>query len=573
MRNILIRTLQMCLALVGLGGMIVLTVSALTDQVLFTLHQAHALLWLACGCLLVGFGGLTLPREKPTRFVWIMLGLTIGAFLVRVLRIGDVPYWLTDEGIFMTAVVKTYEPASFLNPVSQYASGTYMYPYWQRVATEFFGRGLFALRFPSVVMGALTVPALGFFAYEATRLHHPIERAQRFALLSSAVLMTFPPHLHFSRLGLYNIVDPFFAMVGFASVLRMMRLRQPFFAGLAGVCFGLAQYNYEAGRLLVIPLLLAWLTFGYWFWKQDRFRLSDVLRMLIIMLIIGVPFWLTTYTAQATLTPRLQDLAPVEYTASALMQRMVEAVRLLVDKSDYILWLYYGGNWGLIPVYLLPFFVVGLWGTMQRFRQAVPLLVMGWLVGVLGALAILNALTTARYVTLFPILVYLIVWGLERVFRPRVLVMVVAVICLIQGIHYYAFHLPTLYDQRAEQIKNTGRYDVGWVMNQIATLPPKTEVHVIVDDDQYDHSEDSVLRTTPYLNPTVNVYQIRKDAELDGILTRLTSHPKRVFFITAPHQLNHILPILEAQYQLSIANVDSVTFPTVYRWDVLAALP
>lgn len=71
----------------------------------------------------------------------------------------------------------------------------------------------------------------------------------------------------------------------------------------------------------------------------------------------------------------------------------------------------------------------------------------------------------------------------------------------------------------------------------------------------------------------MNVYQIRKDAELDGILTRLTSHPQRVFFITAPHQLNRLLPILEARYQLSIADVDSVTFPTVYRWDVLAELP
>lgn len=132
MRKLLIYALQACLGLVGLGGIIALTTTALTDQPIFTLHQAHALLWLACGCLLIGLGGLTLPREKPTRFVWIMLGLTVGAFCVRVLRIGDVPYWLTDEGIFMSAVVKTYEPASFLNPVSQYASGTYMYPYWQR---------------------------------------------------------------------------------------------------------------------------------------------------------------------------------------------------------------------------------------------------------------------------------------------------------------------------------------------------------------------------------------------------------------------------------------------------------
>ncbi len=573
MRNLLIRALQATLALIGLVTMVILTASALTAPTVFTLDQAHAVLWLACGCLLVGLGGVTLPRERPTRFVWIMVALTLGAFLVRVLRIGDVPYWLTDEGIFMTAVVKTYEPSAFLNPVSGYASGTYMYPYWQRLATDLFGRSLFALRFPSAVMGALTVMALGFWVYEATRLHQPSERAQRLALMSSALLMTFPPHLHFSRLGLYNIVDPFFALLGFASVLRAVRLRHPFFATLAGLCFGLCQYNYEAGRLLVVPLLVVWLTVGGLLSKSHRLTAGNLIRMLVILLAVGVPVWLTTYHAQTTLTPRLRDLAIPEYTLTAIAQRAISAVRLLIDQADYVLWLYYGGKWGLVPLYLLPFFLIGLGLTLRHPRRLPSLLVVGWLVGTLTALAVLNALTTARYVTLLPLLVYLIALGLERVLPGRALIVGVSVLCLVQGIHYYAFHLPTLYGQHAEQIKYLGRYDVGWVMNQIATLPPQTEVHVIVDADQYDHSEDSVLKTTPYLNPSVNVYQIRKDEELDGILQRLLPNEERVFFITAPHQLNHILPILEARYQLSIADVDSITFPSVYRWDVLAESP
>ena len=97
-----------------------------------------------------------------------------------------------------------------------------------------------------VVRHTLTIPAV--YVLGKRLFDH------RTGLLAGALLMAFPPHIHFSRIALNNIVDPCFAVVGFIFLLDGFRTQSRRSYALAGVCFGLTQYFYEGGRI-VFPVV------------------------------------------------------------------------------------------------------------------------------------------------------------------------------------------------------------------------------------------------------------------------------------------------------------------------------
>src|SRR5690606_27829994 len=126
-------------------------------------------------------------------------------------------------------------------------------------AQDILGHNLTGLRIFSAVFGTLTVPALYLLARELFD--------RRTALLAALLLATFPPHIHFSRLGLNNIADPLFGVLALAFLVRGLKRGGLRDYALSGVMLGLTQYFYEGGKLLYPLLFGAWLLLALCFWR------------------------------------------------------------------------------------------------------------------------------------------------------------------------------------------------------------------------------------------------------------------------------------------------------------------
>ena len=64
---------------------------------------------------------------------------------------------------------------------------------------------------------------------------------------------SYPAHIFFSRMSIYNIVDPFFAMLALAFLARGMRHKSHLrYWVLAGIVAGVAQYFYHGSRLVLV---------------------------------------------------------------------------------------------------------------------------------------------------------------------------------------------------------------------------------------------------------------------------------------------------------------------------------
>lgn len=108
-----------------------------------------------------------------------------------------------------------------------------------------FGQNPFAIRLLSLILGTLSIPAL----YVLGRKWW----SRRVGLLAAAFLATYPAHIVFSRLSLFNIADPLFAMLTLALLARA--IQRPSFQRywiLAGLMAGISQYFYQSSRLLLV---------------------------------------------------------------------------------------------------------------------------------------------------------------------------------------------------------------------------------------------------------------------------------------------------------------------------------
>lgn len=123
----------------------------------------------------------------------------------------------------------------------------------QAVSLKFWGTlDPWTLRFPSPIFGILTVLGMYFLGRELF--------SKRVGLISAFFLATSFWHINFSRIGFRAIMAPFFLVWAVYFFLHAIRrhsdqksLPALFYAGVAGIFFGLGFYSYIAFR--VMPLL------------------------------------------------------------------------------------------------------------------------------------------------------------------------------------------------------------------------------------------------------------------------------------------------------------------------------
>ena len=193
-------------------------------------------------------GTFTALREKidANRVELILLSFVLGmAFLMRTVNLSTHPYpWSGDEasiGIEARRILRG-EVTNF------FEAGWSSQPNWSFVPTAIteiiFGQNILAVRLTSALAGTLAV----LFVYLTARvLYNPT-----IGLIAGAFLATLPYNVHFSRIGVNNVVDSFMSALLFWLITKALQKDDPRYYYSAGIVGGLCIYTYAGTRLALI---------------------------------------------------------------------------------------------------------------------------------------------------------------------------------------------------------------------------------------------------------------------------------------------------------------------------------
>jgi 4-amino-4-deoxy-L-arabinose transferase-like glycosyltransferase len=183
-------------------------------------------------------------RANRTEFIFLLVIMLL-AVAVRTTSLIDHPYpWSGDEASIGTEGTRILsgEVTNF------FETGWSSQPNWSFLPTALseliFGKNILAVRIPSALAGTLAV----LFLYLAARdFFNPTV-----ALMAGAFLATLPYNVHFSRIGVANVVDSLMSALIFWLIARAMKTDDPRYYYSAGIVGGLCIYTYAGTRLALI---------------------------------------------------------------------------------------------------------------------------------------------------------------------------------------------------------------------------------------------------------------------------------------------------------------------------------
>jgi|GEM_PF-487118 len=547
------------------------------------------------GALLMGWGlsgyakgRLVMRRDFfPSKNEFIALGLILVlAFALRGVNLEYAIHRFIDEMHSAAAVGRLMEIPNrpILTPYGEVTAFTWVYPQMQVWAVDFYGANLTAMRVISVIFGTLTVAAvwwLGRILFD-----------RRVALLAALLLATFPPHLHFSRLGINNAADPFFGVMALAFLARGLREgRQGDFAW-AGVMLGLTQYFYEGGRLLYPALLVGFLIFdrltpfpnpflGNGARGQEIAYLSPslssgrgskggvkraiipyakVFTFILAFTLVALPVYYTLWARDLPLAPRMDVMAEGGgYWSDLLMNGPFNAIVGFAEALVRPMWAFvqlpdeswfYSGDTALILTPLLPIFFFGFFYSVWQIRQnrGLLLLVLWLLATVMGNSLLFQKAFTPRYVVVHPALALIMAVGFvalweivkelwvlptgatHRSFLTPIkrLKFVFGTLTAISVIVQVGYYFGVHVPEYVARYPENNALDD--VFFRAGTLPPRTQVHIIGAAVVPDVNISGYIRYRGRQNDlTINA--LRPDQVNDPYLSQLPTNYPQAFFI------------------------------------------
>lgn len=328
---------------------------------------------------------------KINKIILSLIAIVIIAFFLRVNNLGIVPPspdW--DEaalGYNAYSLLQTGrdEYGKFL-PIVFRSFDDYkppLYIYLTIPSVALFGLNVFAVRFPSAILGTLTV-LITFFLVR--RLFENNNNKNLLALLSAFLLAISPWHLQFSRVAFETNSALFFNVLGIWLFLE--GLKRPKVWILAVISFGLAPYTYHSARvftpLLILGCLLIWRK-DIWFQKKYAAIAGTVLFLITIPLlstllspegrlrIKGVSILADQTNILSRDITKIEDDQKSSFPlVKVLHNRRITYARLILDgylRHYDIKWLFFDGDnprhhapgMGLMYLWELPFFLFGIY--------------------------------------------------------------------------------------------------------------------------------------------------------------------------------------------------------------------
>lgn len=176
-----------------------------------------------------------------------------------------------------------------------------MYTYLDIIPVKIFGLNEFAVRFPSALLGTLTVLVTYFLVLElfnrGTTQNHARNYAQYLALLTSFLLAVSPWHINLSRAAFEANVASFFIISGVWLFLKSIQDNRRYLA-LSAISFVLSFYTFNTARI-VAPLLIVGLAVVYR--KQIFEKKKELIMGVVVGILLLLPIVQFLLSSQASL--------------------------------------------------------------------------------------------------------------------------------------------------------------------------------------------------------------------------------------------------------------------------------
>ena len=366
--------------------------------------------------------------------------LALATFLLRVVNLEHVPFVLSgDEASLGLEAVKVLQ-GRLTNPFSTgWLSHPTLYFYMQALVLRLGGITTAALRWPSAVCAAISVVWL----YKFSRRCY----GRRIALIAALLYTSYHYAIHFGRLALNNIWDPFFALGVLWYTQRGLDECRSWPWAVAGLLLGLCVYFYMGARLipliLLVYLALRWLQ-GARLWREHRWHLAC---LVLVAILAALPLLNHYRLFPSDLTARWQavGIIPSGWLDTEPLVTGKTQLTLLTEqfaKSVLAFNLYSDPTFHYFPgIPLLQFipamlFILGIAASMRHPLQQANLTLLVWflVVVIFGGMLLENPPSSARLVLVIPAVLLLVALGIDRVCdlvttalgQPRILATVVA---------------------------------------------------------------------------------------------------------------------------------------------------
>ena len=250
------------IALVALGCTIISLGIAFGYARAITVQGWQLWTWLVAvaGILLALLPPLASPL--PRRAIWIILGVTAAALVMRLIRLEFLPigFHLDEVGMADFSMRQVFfKPFETINPfITGQNSHPVLYNYVEALFIHLFGPSLLSLRLMSALVGTLGVTA--------TYLMVRAFSGKGTALFAALLMVTYHYHVHWSRITLNNIWDTVWVPLMLGPFLWGWCRRWSGGAVLSGLAVGMSQYFYAGSKVGLILLILLILSM----WKDGR---------------------------------------------------------------------------------------------------------------------------------------------------------------------------------------------------------------------------------------------------------------------------------------------------------------
>lgn len=268
---------------------------------------------------------------KQKRYIPILIVLTI-AFFLRVYQVDKLPPGLYDDEVslgYNAYSLLTYGKDEYGEsfPFWFKAFGEYKLPvyiYADIIPIAIFGKNEFAVRFPSVLFGTLTVLFLYLFLKDILSLESKTlkNKFNNIPLISSFILAVMPWHIHFSRGAYESVVAVCLYMIGCWQFVVFYRKKKILYLALSLSFFILASYTYNYFRILT-PLTL--FPIFYFLINKKYIAKKNTFLIAVFVILLHIPLLFFTFSSQgytrflqtSTFTKQSLPPAPTPYLSSA----------------------------------------------------------------------------------------------------------------------------------------------------------------------------------------------------------------------------------------------------------------
>lgn len=497
-RDKFLPTIQWTIALIGISYCLYVGWRA-------DLRQTHAvqlirMWWVGIGLTLVGLVPMPTLKAWLSR-LWqsfrkddaewlVVFSLSVLAMVVRVAWLETSPYiQAEDEAAFAIEAIDLVGFSRWID--NPFRFGVWHHPLIYQMlqvgSIQALGQTIFAARLPSAVLGALTVPSVYLMGRRMFNW--------RVGLVAAIWMVTFPVHVHFSRISINQVGDPLFATLAFAFLTQAMRTADEMEYALAGISIGLSQYFYSASRivplLMVVYVLLYAVANRQWIWRRGDLVLVAVL----MAFVVAFPVYYSVYQdKERPLNPRLQQVAIFETgdVEAALAENRWEAYWKYQFQHSYGAYVqrvdqsgFYGRYHGLAGWYGAAFFLLGIALSLRRYYDPRWLILVIWVIltGLLGGVLLVDPPHFPRFVSVMPAMSILIGLGVvyiveiiqdtpQRIgsqyapywdyvwFRTVILLAFISVLAVMNILDYTQGYLPKrlVYGERTVNLNVTARF-------------------------------------------------------------------------------------------------------------------